>query len=582
MEKETKTDAVKISMSANVPSSGERVIGSYVSYGDRNLYPQWLYGLLNASGIHKGIINQKVDFIFGEGFDTTISRENAFLDEEDADNIIESIVTDFEVLGYAVVIFNRINNEWFIAESDSEKYRHSVNPDYIFYSDDWARGSQRVGVSGFRGVPLVHAVDDEADECALVIELPRKQSLDYFNENSRQSIVGDVYPSPSYSGGILSIMAHIEMGYYDYAESVNGFVSNTVVQLNDGKPSTEQEAREVTRKLQDIFQNRDKRGGVTFLFNNSTESAATINELNRSQNVGKYNDTKKNIAQNIMISHSVQNASLFGLEVEGAMGGTSAEEQLVAFEKFNKTYVKKRQNTIKRALNLAYLMLNGSNLGFEFLDFELANSRISEDGDVVNDSLVDEDGLREAFKKIGRPLIELNKRINVFSRSSNGESNKFAIEEFNRYKKSINFLDENMELVLQMVQDGSGFSGMMKHFTAKEIMRYMVKLRALGLVDGWEVTQKGRVEISREEDFEVLYTYEEVPGIPAVESESRFICAQLMSAGKYYTREEIEEIGKRFGVENLWRYRGGWYHNPDTHKTTRHCRHEWKQHIILK
>lgn len=575
----TTEKGVKISLSAHVPAATEREMGAYIKYGERNLYPQWLYGLYNASGIHKGILNQKIDFVFGSGFRAKIDNENLFLFEEDAESIIEGIVKDFEVLGYSIILFEKRNNNWYIVESDSEKFRYSKNPDYLFYSEDWSKGSQRIGTDDFRHIPLAHTVDENDYECAMVVELPRKQSIEYGNESRINNISGNYYTSPSYSGAITSIMAHIEMCFYDYSEAANGFVSNTIVQLNDGKPSNETEARKVVRKLESMFQDRKKRGGITFLFNDGQDSAATINELGRSQNVGKYNETKSAIAKDIMIAHSVQNASLFGLEIEGSLGGTSAEEQLVAFEKFNKTYVLKRQKAIQKAINSAFLMLNGVKLGFEFLPFEMVQkSKIGEEAE--EETLVNEEEIIEAFKKIGRPKSEL-KDIH-FSRSSFGENNTHAVSEFIKMRKAVSFLSEDLEMIMEMVRQGLGLSEMLKKFPSDKLIKNVAKLRKLGYMDGWELTEKGRVEIAKEEDFEVLYTYEEVPGIPAVKTESREICKALMAENKYYTREEIEEIGRMFGVDNLWKYRGGWYHNPKTDLTTRHCRHEWKQHIILK
>lgn len=568
----------KISLSAEVPSSNERVRGDYITHGDNNLYPQWLYGLYNAASIHKGIINQKIDFIFGEGVSANLDFDNVFSNGEDADYIIESIVKDFEVLGYSVVLFERIGDEWFIKDSDTERFRYAKNTDYLIYSDDWSKGTQHKDSGGYRTIPLAHITTEEDTESAIVIELPKKQFLEYGNGR----MTGDVYPSPSYSGAIVSIMAHIEMAFYDYAEAANGFVSNTIVQLNDGKPETEEDARNVRKGLERAFQDRTRRGGITFLFNDNTESAAQITELSRAQNVGKYDSTKESIAKDIMIAHSVQNASLFGLEVNGALGGTSAEEQLVAFEKFNKTYVKKRQQIIARAINDAFLMLNGVKLGLEFKEFELVKSRIREEEieEIGEDTLVNEQDIINEFKKIGRPISELSNV--VFSRSSFESSNKKAIGSFKTYRKAISFLNEDLEIMLEMLKNKNSLREILKKFGAKDFAKNVAKLRRLGYIDGWEITSKGRAEIAKDEDFEVLYTYEEVPNIPAVKTESREVCKALMAEKKFYTREEIEEVGRLYGVENLWRYRGGWYHNPRTELTTKHCRHEWKQHIILK
>jgi len=48
-----------------------------------------------------------------------------------------------------------------------------------------------------------------------------------------------------------------------------------------------------------------------------------------------------------------------------------------------------------------------------------------------------------------------------------------------------------------------------------------------------------------------------------------------------YTRQDIDNISERVD-RDVWKYRGGWYTNPETHVTTPYCRHEWVQQIAIK
>lgn len=48
-----------------------------------------------------------------------------------------------------------------------------------------------------------------------------------------------------------------------------------------------------------------------------------------------------------------------------------------------------------------------------------------------------------------------------------------------------------------------------------------------------------------------------------------------------YTRQDIDNISARVD-RDVWKYRGGWYTNPETHVTTPYCRHEWVQQIAIK
>ena len=48
-----------------------------------------------------------------------------------------------------------------------------------------------------------------------------------------------------------------------------------------------------------------------------------------------------------------------------------------------------------------------------------------------------------------------------------------------------------------------------------------------------------------------------------------------------YTRQDIDNISVRVD-RDVWKYRGGWYTNPETKVTTPYCRHEWVQQIAIK
>ena len=53
-----------------------------------------------------------------------------------------------------------------------------------------------------------------------------------------------------------------------------------------------------------------------------------------------------------------------------------------------------------------------------------------------------------------------------------------------------------------------------------------------------------------------------------------------------FTRDEIDQITARLranGIDrDVWQYKGGWYHNPETKRNTPSCRHTWFQVIINK
>ena len=107
----------------------------------------------------------------------------------------------------------------------------------------------------------------------------------------------------------------------------------------------------------------------------------------------------------------------------------------------------------------------------------------------------------------------------------------------------------------------------------------------------WDLYQKGnttnlgdsllediQIEIA---EFEVRYSYRTRTDVPAVKTESREFCLKLLSLNRSYSRQDIDSISTRVD-RNVWTYKGGWYTNPDTQKTTPWCRHEWIQQLVVK
>jgi DNA-binding Lrp family transcriptional regulator len=70
--------------------------------------------------------------------------------------------------------------------------------------------------------------------------------------------------------------------------------------------------------------------------------------------------------------------------------------------------------------------------------------------------------------------------------------------------------------------------------------------------------------------------------------ESRDFCKAMMSNPRYFSREDIENIGNELGqlydIPNYdaFRRRGGWYHDPDKDVNLPFCRHVWLQELVKR
>ncbi len=141
--------------------------------------------------------------------------------------------------------------------------------------------------------------------------------------------------------------------------------------------------------------------------------------------------------------------------------------------------------------------------------------------------------------------------------------------------------------VLKLLSDGESSEAIAKalNTSIEDVAKRIATLRELEiLTKGGEVNTLGKsvienldIPISR---FEVRYTYRTRPNVPDPITQSRAFCVKLIELNRSYSRQDIDNISVRVD-RDVWKYRGGWYTNPDTQVTTPFCRHEWIQQLVI-
>ena len=80
----------------------------------------------------------------------------------------------------------------------------------------------------------------------------------------------------------------------------------------------------------------------------------------------------------------------------------------------------------------------------------------------------------------------------------------------------------------------------------------------------------------------IRYSYEWKQGFNDGDLDtSRPFCKYLVTANKFYSRSEIEQMSARLGY-SVWDRRGGWYTKPGTNTHSPSCRHEWRSNIVKR
>ena len=217
---------------------------------------------------------------------------------------------------------------------------------------------------------------------------------------------------------------------------------------------------------------------------------------------------------------------------------------------------------------------------------------------IVNDVTFEEFAMPTA--KVETPRFKLSEEnkdddiIQAFAncgRERTGKEDVILFGNFDEdlFKKNFAELNETAQRVLQLISEETPFDAVMEatETRATELAKIYQRLTDLGLieVDG-TITQSGKIQVARQDiaRIETVYSYEVKPSYGAeVIPTTRPFCKKMieLSQTRFWTIEDINAISSRFGMD-VWRYRGGWYHNPDTGKNEPSCRHYWKQNVIFR
>ena len=654
-EKKKPSGAVQITFDAEIPEASEKVNKKgWVAYGDNNLYPQWLFTLRKDSPIHGGIINQKVQFIAGNGVEV-VGAQAAKNDEIQKngnskftlDEVIASVAEDSEVTSYFYLLFKRnvIGEGWNVSPLSAELMRPSENLQTFYYSENWSKNQQndKTGFKEYKTIfnavlePIGTAGEEgfipADDECVMYVKKPSKQ----FILEDGKTLSTSTFPTPSYSGAIPSIMADIEMNFFHFAEVVNGWTSNTVVNFNNGEPEDEKKKEEIVASVGRQTGDRKKSGGATVSFNDGKEREVTVATIGSNNNDTRYLLTQEAISDTTMIGHSVQTPELFGVLVSGKLGGTA--DLPLSFERFQHTYTEPERTFIVTPIEFGLGLLNGwDDLELEFKEYSPPLERqiggdnpvadaINSMSPLVATKFLDELTSAE-IRALGTllPLKEGEVAVGSLPSASTGVQMSDALEgsiiakfseigtdrkditvvssrEFDLKSSDADYVAEftaerfaielsaNQQRILQMIAKGESFKAVVDALplSASQVGRQVINLTTEGLVsqaangEPWSLTEEGNNSVATEELIDVRYTYEKRPDATGPDKlpdgRTRSFCAALIDLNRAYTREEIDAISSAVG-RDVWLFRGGWWNDDGVNKPS--CRHFWKQNLVLR
>ena len=619
---------------AEVPQPIEkRDNNGWIKWGADNMYPQFLLGLYYNSPIHSGIINSKVQYITSGGLaydGADVAKWDMIQKNGSSKYTLDELSTylckDNELMNemYIRCVKNIVTGLWQYDILDAELMRNTQDGVYFYYSSCW-QGQQSADKTNLKRYKSFENRTPEDLELVLYVSDKSKQ---YLLENGK--LTSNIYPTPTYSGAIVSIMADIEMNNFHFSESVNGFTSGTVFTLLNGVPEDD-EKKKIESNLKDSVTDRKKKGGITVLYADGKDREPKVQVLNGNDLDKRYIETQKQISDSTMVAHSVINPSLFGVKTAGQLGST--QELETSYLIFKQNYAIPRGIIITEALTYLNNKLNDLVGVITFNEYSLQFTPSSDitnaTGDALNqmspllaNKVLEQLTINEiralarltpidggdviptataptaTFSSTDKVLTKLmgcgisqsdltfvnSKPVDSFD---NLEAEEFEFLKINTVEVFANSLNAEDKKILGLINKNVSYSDIVKEtkLSSKDVTSRILDLQSKGYIesDGGKLTtsKTGKNEIEGA-SFQIYYTYELRPDAPKLKGgESREFCRTLLDAKKAFLRTEIENINNDEGT-NVWLYRGGWYHNPETDVNQPSCRHFWKMNIVVR
>jgi hypothetical protein len=543
----------------------ERERDGIVYWGSNNLYPQWLNWMYYSCAVHQGIIRGKVFFTISAGMNATTAAGKALIDKFEPH--LNAMATSLELADtYYLLCRKDLATKTKIESIKVVPFEWvRVDEDGCFYvSQDWT--DKKVEVKKY---------SNSKDDIYHIFQF-KVEPNQYLIGGQGRKLTYNYYPLPPYSGAINSILTDIEIPKYQLSEIINNFSLGTVLSMNNGNILDPNDKRKFEDELIEYATGAENAGGVFITYSNGKDTEPTVVHLNGNQLHERYLALEKSVQDTIMKGHSVVSPSLFGFTTGGSFNQSDLD---FGYWIMKENYFKERQ---KQLLEAVYYV--AENLGiadtFEFSDVELPTfgQPTPTVAPVTMAKLDDKtESVLAAFGKCG-----MQKDTSIVLAAE-----PFSDEPFKDVFTRQDFATAIELQVLSLIADGNSFEKIAKSLgiNPSDLAKIYGRLKDTAQLDEKGlITNKGKLDVIRSnvKKMQILYSYEVKPGYGAeVIAGTRKFCRELIALDRFYTREEIENIGNAFNID-AWRYRGGWYHNPNTGKNEPSCRHFWQSNLTYK
>ena len=353
-------EGFSLSKWTDLPYIKEERNRDWVTYGNDNLYPEYLKDMYNSSPTHQAIVKTKAQMVVGDGY----TIQDNHLSEAEKINVLKIIQRidkdlyetsmDYQLYGamaYEIIWsldFKRVVevNRLDISKLRSGKFEDGSVKEW-YYSRDWA--TQR-----------------PETVCIYTLNKGDKQNHRQILYKAGQMISNEYYGEPSYQASIDWVKLESQTGLYYSSLIENGFNPSVIVKFYR-KPASLDERSQIVQGLKKSFGGVKNSGKAVVLFSDGKELAPDIQTVDVASVDKQFTVIADQIVQKILTGERVTTPELFGIQVPGSLGSSDFETKVRAFTRF---VIRPDQIILEDTIN-EILKLNGYDVKFKFNQFTI-------------------------------------------------------------------------------------------------------------------------------------------------------------------------------------------------------------------
>jgi len=370
----------------NIPHLVENANQDWISFGEDNLYPNYLLELFLGSAINGALVKSIGAMIYGEGIAATNVDESESTKESylrltellhnSDDDVLKDLALDLKLFGgcYVNVIWSRDRSKIAKMKHVPAQYIRSGKMidgeiEHYYYSADWANCKKA------EYKPRAYKAFDTEDR----------------SQASQILMIRDKNPAlfygfaPDYVAATDYIQLDLEIAQFHLSNISNGMFPSMAINFKNGIPSSE-ERRVIERQINQKFASSKAAGKILITWNEGGDTAPEIVPIDSNGASESYQFLSKEVVNKVLSGHRVTSPILFGIRAEGGGLGNNADELRDSFSLFSNTVIVPFQTTLLKGLDKIF-RVNDINLDLyfkslkpaDFIDLEVTKTQSEED-----------------------------------------------------------------------------------------------------------------------------------------------------------------------------------------------------------